>query len=321
MPTFSSWSEKRVLVTGGTGFLGRHVLQALRAAGAEQLTALGSKDYDLTSEPQVAKMFKEHRPQVIFHLAGLVGGILANRERPADFFYQNLMMGSLILHYASRLQVEKIIFAGAGCGYPEGAPMPLRETDLWNGSPQKESAPYSLAKRLLTVGAAAYLQQHKLASVTCIPGNIYGEFDNFNLHDSHVIPALVRRFVEAAQTQQPTVEVWGNGEPTRDYIYAGDVARGMVRAAEVYSQAEIVNLSSGVEASVREVCALIQRHSGFTGEIRWNTSRPSGQARRYFDISKAERDLDFRPSTSLEAGLKKTIEWFVKNIDSAELRR
>lgn len=315
------WSTQRVLVTGGTGFLGRHLVKALHSQSVKKVVAVGSKDYDLTHEDQVQKMFKEAKPDVVFHLAGLVGGILANKQRPADFFYRNLMMGTLVMHHACREGAAKFVGAGAGCGYPEFAPMPLKESDLWSGMPQRESAPYSLAKRLLSIQAEAYNKQFNFTSIICIPGNIYGEFDNFNLNDSHVIPALVRKFVEATRNGRPTVEVWGSGTPTRDYIYAGDAALGMLRAAEVYSGSQVVNLSSGREASIREVCGILQRLTQFKGEVVWNTERPSGQQRRYFDISKAQAELGFAAPTSLEDGLQRTVTWFQKNIDSAELRK
>ena len=313
-------SSKRILVTGGTGFLGHHLVNALRAAGADTVSAVGSKDYDLTSETAVARMFSDRRPQIVFHLAGLVGGILANRDRPADFLYRNLMMGTMVLHHAQRAGVEKFVGAGAGCGYPELAPTPLKESNLWDGWPQRESAPYSLAKRMLTIQATAYHKQHNFTSIICIPGNIYGEHDNFNLHESHVIPALVRKFVEAQKDNRPEVEVWGSGKPTRDYVYAGDVAQGMVRAAEVYDGAHVLNLSSGVETSVNEVCDALTQITGFRGSIRRNTDRPDGQARRVFDISKAQKDLNFRAPTSLVQGLKRTVDWYLKNQDSGAIR-
>ena len=315
------WADKRVLITGGTGFLGSHLVETFKENQTKSITALGSKDYDLTREDQVEKMFAQYNPDIVFHLAGLVGGILANKERPADFFFRNLMMGTLVMHHAWKNNIKKFVGAGAGCGYPELATMPLKETDLWAGAPQTESAPYSLAKRMLVVQAAAYNKQHNFTSIICIPGNIYGEFDNFNLHDSHVIPALVRKFVEATRDRRPTVEVWGSGKPTRDYIYAGDAARGMLRAAEVYTGAHVLNLSSGVETSVNDVCASLQRITGFTGSIVRNVDRPDGQQRRFFDVSKAQKELGFEASTALEVGLRKTVDWYVKYGDSAGVRK
>jgi len=307
------WSQLRVLVTGGTGFLGHHLVLALKNAGVRELAVVGSRDYDLTQQDQVQKMFATFKPEVVFHLAGLVGGILANQQRPADFFYQNLMMGTLVMHQASQMGVKKFLAAGAGCGYPETAPMPLREADLWSGFPQKESAPYSLAKRLLPIQAQAYHQQYGFNAVTCIPGNIYGEHDCFELQRSHVIPALVRKFVEAARNRAEAVEVWGDGSPTRDFVYAGDVARGMIRALEVCDKPEVINLSAGKETSIRTVCELLQKITDFRGQIRWNTDRPSGQSRRLFDVSLAKSRLGFEATTSLETGLRKTAEWFANS--------
>lgn len=317
----SIWKNKRILVTGGTGFLGRHLVEALRSHAPKSLNIVGSKNYDLTREEQVEKMFSDTRPDTVFHLAGLVGGIWANKERPADFFYRNLMMGTLVMHYAQRTGVEKLVAVGAGCGYPEHAPMPLKETGLWDGWPQKESAPYSLAKRMLTIQSAAYHRQYGFNSITCIPGNIYGEYDNFNLKDSHVIPALVRKFVEAKKDEKPHVEVWGSGTPTRDYVYAGDVAEGLLQAAQTYSGTEIVNLSSGQETSVRQICDELRAITGFRGEVKWLTDKPEGQKRRWFDVSKAKNDFGFTAKTSLGEGLKRTVDWYISNINSPELRR
>ncbi len=317
----SFWKSKKVLVTGGTGFLGRHLVEAIRQLNPKSLVSVGSKNYDLTKEDQVEKMFADTRPDIVFHLAGLVGGILANKERPADFFYKNLMMGTLMMHHAHLNDSAKFIGVGAGCGYPEFAPMPLKETSLWEGWPQKESAPYSLGKRMLTIQSAAYHKQFGFNSITCIPGNIYGEYDNFNLNDSHVIPALVRKFVEAKMGEKAKVEVWGTGTPTRDYVYAGDVAEGMIRAAEKYVGSEVVNLSSGKETSVKEICDSLQQITGFKGEIQWLTEKPEGQVRRWFDVSKSKNDLGFSAATSLKDGLKKTVDWYIDNFNSSAIRR
>jgi GDP-L-fucose synthase len=316
------WSKQRVLVTGGTGFLGQHLVAALKATSPAKLSYVGSRDFDLTESSAVVDMFKEHQPTVVFHLAGLVGGILANKLRPADFFYKNLMMGTLVFHEAWRTGVSSYIMAGAGCGYPENAPMPLREADLWSGFPQKESSPYSLAKRLLSIQSAAYQSQHRFNSVVCIPGNIYGEYDNFNLQDSHVIPGLVRKFIEAKNAKSKQVEVWGSGTPTRDFVYAGDVAKGMVRAAELCGSigSDVINLSSGTETSVRQVCELLKQITGFQGEIYWDSSKPSGQARRHFNVEKAKEILGFTAETPLADGLEKTVRWFVDNQATGKMR-
>jgi GDP-L-fucose synthase len=275
-----------------------------------------TRDYDLTQEERVKRLFSDHPAHIVFHLAGLVGGIGANKARPADFFYQNMMMGVLTLHYAWKSGAQKFICAGAGCGYPEHAPLPLKENSLWDGFPQQESAPYSLAKRMLHIQSLAYWAQYRFPAVVAIPGNIYGPHDNFDLEEAHVIPALVRKFVEAVDTP-PTlgnggrrVTVWGTGRPTRDFVYAGDVAEGILRAAELYEQPELVNLSSGMEASIREVVETLADITGFQGDVVWDSGRPDGQSRRLFDISKAERDLNFRARTSLREGLELTVDWY-----------
>lgn len=316
-----NWNGKRVLVTGGNGFLGHAVVEQLQKLGVKELVVAQSKEFDLTKETEVARLFADFSPDVVFHLAGLVGGILPNQERPAEFFYQNLMMGTLVLHYARLAGAEKFVAAGAGCGYPEHAPIPLKETSFWDGLPQKESTPYSLAKRLLTIQAEAYYRQYGFVSLICVPGNLYGPWDNFNLHDAHVIPALVRKFVEAAQTNAARVRVWGTGRASRDFVYVEDVALGMIRAVEVYTKNEVVNISSGVETSVREICGHLAEITGFTGEIEWDSTKPDGQLRRWFDVAKSRQDLQYVPHTAIRAGLEKTVEWFKAVQDSANIRK
>lgn len=315
------WSGKSVLVTGGRGFLGHHVLAALRQQGCREILVAKSQDYDLTVENDVRRLFDHRQPEIVFHLAGLVGGILPNQERPAEFFYKNLMMGTLVMHYAWKAGANKLVAAGAGCGYPENAPIPLKESSFWDGLPQKESAPYSLAKRLLSIQSLAYYQQYNFASIICIPGNIYGPWDNFNLLDAHVIPALVRKFVEAKLNNAAAVEIWGTGKPSRDFVYAGDVARGMLAAVEIYEKNEVVNLSSGVETRIREVVELLQAITGYSGEITWNSNRPDGQLRRCFDMGKAKHDLGFEAQTDIRQGLKQTVDWYRKNLNNPEVRK
>lgn len=307
------WSKKRVLVTGGAGFLGSHVVAQLRARGCSDLFVVRSQDFDLTKEDAVARLYAEHAADIVIHLAGLVGGIGPNAQWPADYFYQNIMMGVLILHYAWKSGAEKFVCAGAGCGYPEHAPLPLKEEYFWDGFPQEPSFAYSLAKRMLHVQSRAYWKQHKFPSVVTIPGNIYGPHDNFDLENAHVIPALVRKFVEATgngRGSHGTVEVWGSGNPTRDFVYAGDVADGMLRAAEIYNTAQLVNLSSGREYSIRGVVEELVDIAGFRGEVVWQPSRPEGQRRRLFDISKAQTELGYQAATGLREGLKTTVAWY-----------
>ena len=309
----SYWSGKRILVTGGGGFLGSHVVEKLRSKGCAQVFVVRQREYDLTREETVKRLFQEHPADVVLHLAGHVGGIGANKARPADFFYRNLMMNTLTLHYAWKAGVQKVVAAAAGCGYPEHAPMPLKEETFWDGFPQEESAPYSLAKRMLHVQALAYWKQHGFPVVATIPGNIYGPYDNFDLENAHVIPALVRKFVEATDGRQGQLVVWGTGTPTRDFVYAGDVADGILRAAEVYQQPALVNLSAGRETSIGEVVSTLRDITGFDGRLVWDTSRPDGQSRRVFDVSKARRELDWVPRTSLADGLAQIVAWYRAN--------
>jgi GDP-L-fucose synthase len=313
----SYWTGKRVMVSGGSGFLGTHVTEKLRQTDCAEVVVVRSRDHDLTNEDQVGRLFAAHHADVVFHLAGYVGGIGANQLYPADFFYRNIMMGVLTMHYAWRSGAAKFIAAGAGCGYPEHASLPLKEEQFWDGFPQAESAAYSLAKRMLHVQAAAYWRQHRFPAVVTIPGNIYGPYDNFDLDSAHVVPALVRKFVSAVAEGHREVVVWGTGAPLRDFVYAGDVAEGMLRAAEVYDRAELVNLSSGTATSIREVVEMLRRITGFTGTVVWDGSRPDGQAERRFDVGKAGRDLNWSARTPLREGLQATVDWYRANRDRA----
>ena len=315
----SFWRDKRVVVTGGAGFIGSHVVEALKEEGCQDIVIVRRRDYDLTKEGDVIRLFEEAHPEVVLHLAGLVGGILANKQRPADFFYQNITMGTFVLHYAWRYGVEKVVSAAAGCGYPEYAPMPLKEESFWDGFPQQASFPYSLAKRMLHIQSLAYYQQHGFISVVAIPGNVYGPYDNFDLNASHVVPALVRKFVDAVECEDEEVIVWGSGQPTRDFVYAGDVARGMLLAGEKCNEPELLNISSGVETKIRELVELISELTGFQGKIVWDTSRPDGQLRRLFDISRARHKLGFEPQADLREGLQRTIAWYKQNKAVARL--
>lgn len=302
--------QQTVLLTGGTGFIGSHMATGLRDLGVKELYVVRRGDYDLTRPADVQRLFREHPADIVIHLAGLVGGILANKLRPADFCYQNLMMGTLVFHEAWRSGAKKFLAAGAGCGYPLHAPSPLREQDFWVGLPQKESAPYSLAKRLLTVQSSAYWQQHGFTSIVAVPGNVYGPADNFHLQDAHVIPALVRKFVEAVDAGTPEVEVWGTGRAARDFVYVEDIVSGIVRAIERLRGSHVINLSSGHETPVRTVVEHLQRISGFQGAIRWDTSRPDGQLHRRLDTTKARELLGWTTRTDLEEGLSRTVTWY-----------
>jgi GDP-L-fucose synthase len=311
------WTGKRVMVTGGGGFLGSHVVEKLQAIGGAKIFIPRQRDFDLTREDHVAKLFAEHPADIVVHLAAYVGGIGANKARPADFFYRNIMMNTLTLHHAWKNGVQQVVSSAAGCGYPEHAPIPLKESDFWNGYPQEVSAPYSLAKRMLQIQALAYWRQHGFLATAAIPGNIYGPYDNFDLENAHIIPALVRKFVEAVDDKQERIVVWGSGTPTRDFVYAGDVAEGLLRAAEVYKQPEIVNLSSGQDTSIADVVRALEAITGFGGQIVWDSSRPDGQTRRQFDVSKAKKELDWHARTSLRDGLSKTVAWYRANRKTA----
>lgn len=306
----SFWSNRRVLVTGGTGFLGSHMMERLARAGARDVFAVRHAEFDLTREADVERLFGAHPADVVIHLAGLVGGILPNQQRPAEYFYRNLTMGTFMMHYSWKSGAEKFVAAGAGCGYPLNAPMPLKEDDLWTGIPQPESAPYSLAKRMLTIQGEAYHRQYGFKSVVCIPGNIYGPHDNFNLHDAHVIPALVRKFVEAADRRADSVSVWGSGLATRDFIYAGDVADGMLRAAERIEGFDVINLGAGRDTSVAEVVALLTEITGFQGRVELDRGKPEGQPRRLMDSGRALERLGWRAETGLRRGLELTVDWY-----------
>jgi GDP-L-fucose synthase len=312
----SYWRDKRVVVTGGAGFIGSHVVEALKEEECRDIIVVRSRDYDLTREENAIRMFEDTRPEIVLHLAGLVGGILANEEHPADFFYQNMTMGTFVLHYAWRYGVEKVVSAAAGCGYPEYAPMPLKEESFWDGFPQEASFPYSLAKRMLHIQSLAYYKQYGFISVVTIPGNVY---DNFDLNASHVVPALVRKFVDAVGRGDGEVVVWGSGEPSRDFVYGGDVARGMLLAGEKCNKPDLLNISSGVETKIKDLVELISELSGFQGKIVWDTSRPDGQLRRCFDISRARQKLGFEPQVNLRDGLQRTIAWYKENKAVARL--
>jgi GDP-L-fucose synthase len=313
------WHDKLVIVTGGAGFLGSFVLERLNGLGAGKIFVPLIEDYDLTQIAQIERMFDDARrgnpnlKTVVIHLAALAGGIGANRARPADFFYVNLMMGVQLMHAAWQRQVEKFVAIGTVCAYPKFTPIPFREENLWNGYPEETNAPYGLAKKMLLVQAQAYREQHGFNAIYLLPVNLYGPRDNFNLETSHVIPALIRKCLEAQERTEKEVVLWGDGSPTREFLYAGDAATGICLAAERYNRSDPVNLGSGKEISIKDLAALIARLTGFTGQLVWDTSKPNGQPRRALDTSKAQQYFGFRAQVGFEEGLRNTIEWYKAN--------
>lgn len=311
--------SRTVLVTGGAGFLGSYVVQALRRCGVGRVIVPRSAEYDLRQPEAQDRLLAEAEPDLVIHLAGRVGGIGANRAHPAGFFYDNLMMGVPFFHRCWEAGVEKFVAVGTVCAYPKHTAVPFREEELWNGYPEETNAPYGLAKKMLLVQSQAYRHQYGFNSIYLLPVNLYGPGDNFDLESSHVIPALIRKCVEAREQGQFQVAVWGSGAPTREFLYVEDAAEGIVLAAERYDQSEPVNLGSGKEISIRELAHLIARLTGFQGEIVWDGSRPDGQPRRCLDTGRAERCFGFRARTSLEEGLRRTIAWYRQRRASAEV--
>jgi GDP-L-fucose synthase len=312
------WSERRVCVTGGAGFLGRFVVDKLRARGAEQVHVPRSKDYDLRRLGAVRQMLADVRPDLVIHLAARVGGIGANRARPAEFFYDNLMMGTQLLHESWRVGVAKFVAVGTVCAYPKVTPVPFQEENLWDGYPEESNAPYGLAKKMLLVQSQAYRQQYGFNSVFLLPVNLYGPGDSFDPERSHVIPALIRKCLEARERGDDTLVAWGSGLPTREFLYVEDAAEGIVLAAERYDGSEPVNLGSGMEIRIKDLMATIARLTGFEGQVEWDTTKPDGQPRRSLDTSKAEALFGFWARTPFDEGLRKTIEWYSHEAVDAE---
>ena len=314
------WRNKRVVVTGGAGFLGSFVVEKLRERGSTEIFVPRNKDYDLRHLDAIQRMLTDAQPDIVIHLAARVGGIGANRARPAEFFYDNLMMSVPLLHESWRFGVEKFVAIGTVCAYPKFTPVPFKEENLWNGYPEETNAPYGLAKKMLLVQSQAYQQQYGYNSIFLLPVNLYGPGDNFDLESSHVIPALIRRCVEAKERGDDQIVAWGTGSPTREFLYVEDTAEGILLAAERYNESEPVNLGSGMEISIKDLMHLIARLMGFGGEIVWDTSKPDGQPRRCLDTSKAERLFRFKAKTSFEEGLRRTIQWYEQALAEGALR-
>lgn len=305
-----SLEDKRVLVTGGNGFLGRSIVEKVKEAGCQQVLAPRKSDYDLRDIGQIRRLFKELGPQVIIHAAAVVGGIGANMEHPGDFFYDNLIMGVQLMEEARLNGAEKMVAVGTVCAYPKFTPVPFKEDDLWSGYPEETNAPYGLAKKMLLVQSQAYRQQYGFNGVFLLPVNLYGPRDNFNPQSSHVIPALIKKCLDAQREGLSEIVVWGDGTPTREFLYVEDAARGIVRATQHYDKSDPVNLGSGQEISIRELAEIIVEHTGFKGKLSWDTSKPNGQPRRKLDTSRAENEFGFTSQVTFYDGLAKTIEWY-----------
>jgi GDP-L-fucose synthase len=303
-------NDKRVLVTGGSGFLGRHVVASLEKHGCRDVIVVRKAQHDLTREPDVKRLFEQTRPQVVIHLAAVVGGIGANRDNPGTFFYQNVMMGALTMEYARKVGVEKFVGVGTICEYPKVAPVPFLERDLWNGYPEETNAPYGIAKKMLLVQGQAYRQQYAFDAIHLLPVNLYGPHDNFDPASSHVIPALVRKCLEAVETDAGEVVCWGTGNATREFLYVEDCADAIVRATEQYDRSEPVNLGAGFEISIRDLAELIASLTGFKGRLTFDRTKPDGQPRRSLDVSRAKNSFGFAATTDFRTGLKRTIEWY-----------
>ncbi len=313
MPTSNSKTPlagARIVVTGGAGFLGRVVVEKLRARGAREVLVPRRSAFDLTREGDVAAMYEAMKPDIVFHLAAEVGGIGANMANPGRYFFANMAMALHLIEEARKRALGKFVQVGTICAYPKMTPVPFREADLWDGYPEETNAPYGIAKKAAMVMLDAYNRQYGLKSTYLLPVNLYGPGDNFDTNTSHVIPALVRKCVEAVDAGAPTIDCWGTGSASREFLYVDDAAEGVIRAAEVLDTPEPINLGTGREITIRDLVALVAKLCGFTGEIRWDASKPDGQPRRCLDVSRADALLDWRAHVGFEDGLRKTIEWY-----------
>jgi GDP-L-fucose synthase len=307
------WPSERVTVTGGAGFLGGYVVDELRRQGAKEIFVPRSADYDLVSMDAVKRLYRDARPTVVLHLAARVGGIGANLDNPGKFFYDNLMMGVQLIEAARHVGVKKLVALGTICAYPKFCPVPFREEDLWNGYPEETNAPYGLAKKMLLVQSQAYREQYGFDSCVLFPVNLYGPKDNFDPRTSHVVPALIRKCIEAREKGEKSIVVWGDGSASREFLHARDAAEGIVAASERYEKSDPVNLGAGFEMRIRDLVPLVARLCRFQGDIVWDTTKPNGQPRRMLDTSRAEREFGWKARISFETGLAETVAWYEEN--------
>jgi GDP-L-fucose synthase len=308
----SPWHSRRICVTGGAGFLGSHIIERLLAEGAtrEQIFVPLIEDYDLTREADVVRLYDQARPDLVIHLAAEVGGIGANREKPGRFFYANMVMGLHLIEHARQRGIRKFVQVGTICAYPKFTPVPFREENLWNGYPEETNAPYGIAKKALLVMCQAYRAQYGLNAIYLLPVNLYGPRDNFDLETSHVIPAMIRKFAEAQESGAREVVLWGDGSPTREFLYVADAAEGIVTAAARYDGVEPVNLGNGREIVIKDLADMVAREIGYIGRVVWDTTQPNGQPRRCLDVTRAKELFGFTARTPFEEGLRQTIAWY-----------
>jgi GDP-L-fucose synthase len=306
-------SDKRVIVTGGAGFLGSFVVKKLRERGCREVTVPRSGEYDLRDREAIVRLYGKTRPQIVMHLAAVVGGIGANRANPGRFFYDNAIMGIQLMEYARQFEVEKFVAAGTICAYPKFTPVPFKEVDLWNGYPEETNAPYGLAKKMLLVQAQAYRTQYGFNAIYLLPVNLYGPGDNFDRETSHVIPAIIRKCVEAKESGYREITLWGDGSPTREFLYVEDAAEAILLATERYNGDQPVNLGTGEEIAIRELAQMIAAEVGFAGAFVWDTSKPNGQPRRCLDVSRAKQLFGFQATRPLRDGIRKTVAWYRAN--------
>jgi GDP-L-fucose synthase len=313
MTMASFWSDKRVVVTGGAGFLGSFVVEQLRAKGCHQIVVPRSRDYDLVQMEAVRRLYADTNPDIVIHLAARVGGIGANQANPGRFFYDNLMMGSQLMEIGRQCGLKKFVALGTICAYPKFAAIPFKEEDIWNGYPEETNAPYGLAKKMMLVQSQAYRQQYGFNSIALFPVNLYGPRDNFDLETSHVIPALIRKCAEAQEAGRSEIVLWGDGTPTREFLYVEDAADGILQASEQYNDSLPLNLGTGEEVTIKNLALMIAAELGYQGSIVWDTTKPNGQPRRCLDVSRIKQAIGFQAKHALRMGLKKTIQWFQAN--------